>query len=336
MKDRLLRLPVIGTALRMQERYVDDAADALAASIGFFGFLSLFPLLALVLAVVSSTFLGDSVVEQAELVDLVTSAVPGLSALAGGDGGVSEAIRYLTSDEGQRQLFGFGTIALVLAGLRIANGAQQACAVVFRRERPTGIGARLGQVRALVVVGFFALTGAAVSGSVGVDISNGVEALVRSVLGTAVAFGLDFLLFLLAYRLFTPGEGPRWSVLMPGSLLAAAGWTALKLFGATYVANQAQSAGDTYGALGSIIGLLLLLYLAGRLFMYGAELAALLGHVDVVPDQTSVEQEAVRVPVVSPRPVDDVPPEPSDAAKLAASGVVLGLGAAILGRALGD
>ncbi len=336
MKDRLLRLPVIGTALRMQERYVDDAADALAASIGFFGFLSLFPLLALVLAVVGNVLGDGGVVERAELARLVTDAVPGLSALAGGDGGVAQSIEYLTSDRGQRQLFGFGTIALVLAGLRIANGAQQACAVVFRRDVPTGIGARVGQVRALVVVGFLALAGAAVSGSVGVDISNGVEALVRSVLGTALAFGLDFLLFLLAYRLFTPGEGPRWSVLVPGSLLAAAGWTALKVFGATYVANQAQTASDNFGALGSIIGLLLLLYLAGRLFLYGAELAALLGHVDVTPTQSSVEEEAVRVPVVSPRPAEDVPPEPTDAAKLAVSGVALGIGAAILGKVLED
>ena len=332
MKDRLLQVPVLGTALRMQERYKDDAADALAAAIGFFGFLSLFPLLALVLAVVGQ-FL-DGAVEQARVVELVTGSVPALGSLAGGEGAVSSAIDYIAKNPGT--LFGFGSVALVLSGLRIASATQQACSVVFRREVPTGVGARLEQVRALLVVGLLALAGAAVSGSVGVDISNGVEGLLRSVLGTALAFGLDFLLFLFAYRLFTPGEGPRWGVLVPGSLLGAAGWVALKLFGSAYIANQAQTAGDNYGALGSIIGLLLLLYLAGRLFLYGAELAALLGHVDVVPDQDEVEREAERIPIVSPRPVEDTPPEVSDATKLAVSGVVLGVGAAILNRVFDD
>lgn len=333
MKDRLLQVPVLGTALRMQERYKDDAADALAAAIGFFGFLSLFPLMSLVLGVVG-TFLGDDVVGRARLVELVTQSVPALSSIAGGEGGVADAIQTISMREGS--LYSFGTIGLILAGLRVATGAQEACAVVFRREVPSGLGARLQQIRALAVVGVFTLAGAAVSGSVGVDISNGIEALVRSVFGIALAFGLDFLLFLLAYRLFTPGDGPRWSTLVPGSLLAAAGWVALKIFGSAYVANQVTTANSRYGALGSIIGLLLLLYLAGRLFLYGAELAALLGHVDVVPDQDEVEREAERIPIVSPRPVEDTPPEASDATKLAVSGVVLGVGAAILNRVLDD
>ena len=333
MKERLKRLPVLGTAIRMQERYVEDAADALAASIGFFGFLSLFPLLALLLSVVGFV-LGDSFVERQQLVDTVTGAVPGLRAIIGDENQVSKAVNTIADSPGA--LLSFGSIGVVLAGLRIASGAQQASAVVFRRERPAGLGARVGQLRAVAVVGAFALAGAAVSGSVGVDISNGVEGLLVSILGIAVAFGLDFLLFLLAYRLFTPGPGPDWHTLVPGSLLAATGWVTLKIVGATYVSNQASSAESSYGALGPIIGLLLLLYLAGRLYLYGAELAALLGHVDQVPARGEMAEQAVRVPRISPRPEHDEAPEPTDAARLAASGVLLGLAAAVLARALED
>lgn len=333
MKERLKRLPVLGTAIRMQERYVEDAADALAASIGFFGFLSLFPLLALLLSVVGFV-LGDSFVERQQLVDTVTRAVPGFSAVLGGENQVSQAINTIADSSGA--LLSFGSVFLVLAALRIASGAQQASAVVFRRERPTGLAARIGQIRAVAVVGTFALAGAAVSGSVGVDISNGVEGLLVSVVGIVVAFALDFALFMLAYRLFTPGPGPDWHLLVPGSLLGAAGWVTLKIVGANYVSSQASSAESSYGALGSIIGLLLLFYLAGRLYLYGAELAALLGHVDTVPSTGEMVEDAVRVPRVSPRPLDDVPPEPGDAAKLAASGVVLGLAAAILHKVFDD
>lgn len=333
MLERLKRLPVIGTALRMQERYRDDAADALAASIGFFGFLSLFPLLALVLAVVGVAISDDPAARQ-RVIDLVTESVPALSSIAGGEGQVATAITEIGREPGT--LLGFGTIGLLLAGLRIASGAQQSMAVVFRREHPTGLRARLAQVGAMVTVGLVALAGAAVSGSVGVDIANGVEGLVLSLVGTAVAFALDFALFMLAYRLFTPGHGPPWHTLVPGSLLAATGWVALKIFGASYASSQAASAQNNYGALGSIIGLLLLLYLAGRLFLYGAELAALLGHVDLVPTEHELAGDAVRVPEISPRPQPDVQPDPAAAMGLAVSSVVLGAAAAVLARIFRD
>lgn len=333
MKDRLKQLPVIGTAIRMQERYVDDAADALAASIGLFGFLSLFPLLALALAVVGFVLQGDAAAQQ-RVVDLVQQSIPAFSGIAGGENGIATAIDTMTEKPGS--FVGWGAFGLVLAGLRIASGAQQASAVVFRVERATGLSARIGQVRALVVVGIFALVGAALTGSVGVDLGSGVAGLAWSLVRLAIAFALDVALFLLAYRLFTPVSGPPWRTLLPGSLLAATGWLGLKLFGTAYVTSQAQSADSTYGALGSIIALLLLFYLAGRLYLYGAELAALLGHVDQVPATEEMAEDAVRVPQVSPRPLDDEAPEPTDATKLAASGVVLGAAAAILAKVFDD
>jgi membrane protein len=331
VKERLRQLPVIGTAIRMQERYVDDAADALAASIGFFGFLSLFPLLALALSFVGFA-ISDDPAARRQVFDLITESVPALSSLAGGDTQIGSALSTIAERPGS--FLTFGSIGLVLAGLRIASGAQQASAVVFRRERPTGLSARLEQIRALAVVSVFALAGAAVTGTVGVDISNGVEGVATSVLVTLLAVALDFALFMLAYRLFTPGPGPDWRTLVPGSVLAAVGWVALKLFGSAYATSQATRADSNFGALGSVIALLLLFYLAGRLYLYGAELAALLGHVDKVPSEQELVEDAVRVPQVSPRPVPDQPPEPSDAAKLAASSVALGIAASVLARVL--
>lgn len=333
MKDRLKQLPIIGTAIRMQERYVDDAADALAASIGLFGFLSLFPLLALALAAVGFVLQGDAAA-QLRVVDLVQESIPAFSAIAGGENGVATAINEITEEPGS--LVGWGVFGLLLAGLRIASGAQQASAVVFRVRRATGLSARVGQVRALAVVGTFALVGAALTGSVGIELGSGVAGLAWSLVRLAIAFAFDVGLFLLAYRLFTPVSGPPWRILLPGSLLAATGWMGLKLFGTAYVTSQAQNADSSYGALGSIIALLLLFYLAGRLYMYGAELAALLGHADEVPSQDEMAEDAVRVPQVSPRPLDDVAPEPTDTARLAFSSVVLGAAAAFLAKVLDD
>src|SRR5690554_4516544 len=78
IKDRLLTVPVLGTALRMQERYRLDAADQFAAAIALFGFLSLVPLLVLAVAVAGFVFADPA--DQAEIVRSLTAAIPGLRA----------------------------------------------------------------------------------------------------------------------------------------------------------------------------------------------------------------------------------------------------------------
>lgn len=334
MKDRLLRVPVLGTALRMQERYTDDAADALAASIGMFGFLSLFPLLAVVLAIVGAT-VGDNFFEQRRLVELIASSVPALSSIVGGDGQVATAISNIAENSGTIGVVGGATF--LFAGLRIANGAQQALAVVFRREVPSGLAARGEQLLALGTTGTVAIAGAAVTSTVGANLGgDGFAGLAATVAGIALGFALDVGLFLLAYRLFTAGDGPGWAVLWPGALLAGAAWTILKLVGSSYVASQATSATSTYGTIGSIIALLLLFYLAGRVFLYGAELAALLSGLDERHLEVDMVETAQRVPWVDPAPRPDTPPEPGAAARLAVSGVLVAAAATVANRLLGD
>jgi hypothetical protein len=91
---------------------------------------------------------------------------------------------------------------------------------------------------------------------------------------------LDLLLFLAAYRMFSPTSELGIRRLLPGATLGAVGWAALKIAGAAYVSGQAEDANAIYGAFGGIIALLLLLYLAGRLYLYGAELTAVLAERD--------------------------------------------------------
>jgi len=57
-------------------------------------------------------------------------------------------------------------------------------------------------------------------------------------------------------------------------VLGAMGWTALKVFGATYVGIRLQSAGAVYGTLAGVATVLVLLYLMARLFLTGAALSA--------------------------------------------------------------
>jgi membrane protein len=270
LKERMARVPVLGTALAVQERYKQDAADQLAAAIGFFGFLSLFPLMAL--AVAAAGFVYADPADQARVAQMVTQAIPGFDATLGeGDTGVADLVENVVENRGAIGIVGL--VTLLLTGLRVVNAAMTATTVVLRASIPTGVKAKVRQLVAMVVLGLLAF------GAVGASsLAGAPEDLLPRWAAVLVALGisllLDVLLFLAAYRLLRGSSLVGARALLPGAVLAAVGWTALKVAGASYVGNQVEDANAMYGAMGSVIALLLLLYLAGRLYLYGAELSA--------------------------------------------------------------
>jgi membrane protein len=284
VKDRLASVPVLGTALAVQRRYVADAGDPLAAAIAFFGFLSLFPLL--LLAVSVAGFVLEDPADQLAVAEAITGAIPGFDqTVEGEDSQVSELLSAVVTQRGTIGLVGLAT--LLLTGLRVINAAMVATRVVFRGAVLTGVKAKLRQLLALVGLGTLALAGASASSIAGIGLGQLPDA-IAVLVSLLVTYALDVGLFLGAYTLLSPPVALRVRDRVAGALLAAAGWTGLKVAGATWVGNQIESANALYGALGSVIALLLLFYLAGRLYVYGAVLSA-------------VRYEAEHGPLLPPR-----------------------------------
>ncbi len=284
MKERLRQLPVIGTALTVQERYVRDAADPLAAAIAFFAFLSLFPLL--LLAVSVAGFVLDDPADQLAVAELITESIPGFEQTVEGDEG-SEVAELLAGVVAQRGTIGtIGLAILLLSGLRVINAAMVATRVVFRGDVLMGPKSKLRQLLALVGLGLLAVGSTLAASIAGIGLG-----VVPETLGLPLSLGLSFVLdvglFLGAYTLLAPTAVLSVRDRIPGAILAGAGWTLLKVAGATWVGNQIEGANALYGALGSVIALLLLFYLAGRLYLYGAVLSA-------------VRYERVHGPLVAP------------------------------------
>lgn len=260
----------------MNDRYTADLGNHLAASVAFFGFLSLFPILLLGLAVVGFVFADDPQAQQ-EVVEAVSAAVPGLGEALG------DTIDVAIRTRGATGLVGL--VGVLFTGLRVVDGATLAVSRVFRVDATdeSGVVRKVRALGNLVLLGTLTIVATSAGALAGVIVfvaeNLGLPETVvrlRGVLAFVLSFVLDVALFAVAYRVLTAARGPRFPDLWRGAILAAIGWTALKVFGATYVGNTADQWDALYGALGVVIGAMLLLFLAGRIFIYGAELNALL------------------------------------------------------------
>lgn len=268
VKDRLERMPVIGTALAVQERYTADAGNQFAAAIAFFGFLSLFPIILLALAV-AGYVLANNPSARGEFQGLLTGAIPGLG------GQFRDTVNTIIDNRAATGVVGL--VGLLFSGLRALDAATVVTSSIYRVDlADLGFVEKRGrQLAGLVGLGLLALAGTAAGSLAGVD-TEGLAQGAVIVGGTGLSIGLDFVLFAAAYRVFAAAEGPALGDLWPGALLAGTGWTALKVAGSWLAARQAANAEAVYGALASLIAAMLLLYLAGRLYVYGAELNATL------------------------------------------------------------
>jgi len=261
---------VIRPVLAVHERARVVAVDQLAAGIAYFGFLALIPVLLLTTAVAG--FLLDDVDAQLAVTGAITGALPGLEAAVEPGGALDALLTTLVRRRGQLGVI--GALSLLWVALRLAGSLMAGVELAFRTERTKGIGARLRQLAALASLGVVAVVGFAATGVTSGLLGGLLPFLPGPVLTVstfAVGAVFDLLLFLVTYTVLS---SHAWRVHVPGALMGAAGWTALKVFGATFIGIRLQSAGAIYGTLAGVATVLVLLYLMARLFLTGAVLSA--------------------------------------------------------------
>ncbi len=264
---------LIDVAWQVQQRYKLDAADQLAAAIAYFAFISFVPLLLLAVSVVG--FVLTDPERQIDVALSLTQALPGFDdTLEEPDSGVRALIEGVVAARGTVGLVGL--VTLLLTGLKVLDSLMTATRVVFRGELMTGGLARLRQLLAMVVLGVVAAAAVFAASLLPTGLLGGLHPTLGLLVSFSVSFVLDVGLFTTAYAVLSPSSLLSVRQLLPGALLAGFGWSVLKLVSGIFVANQVDGANALYGALGSVFALLLLLYLAGRLYLYGAELSAVL------------------------------------------------------------
>jgi membrane protein len=250
--ERLRRLPVVRSILPVHERVGAVGGGPLSSSIALAGFLSLFPLLLVGVAVLGFVSAGNT--------DFASEVVDQLGLEGEAADQVVDAID--TAEGSRRAASVVGLIGLVWAGLGVVGALENAMNATWQ-VTGRGLISRLVGAAWLVGAGLLFLGSMALG-----PLLNELPG--PATVPTIVAgFVLDVLLFVWMFVVLTNVNLP-WRVHLPGALLGGVGLEVLKVIGSVYVPRAVASASALYGSLGVVFAILAWLALAARLVVYAA------------------------------------------------------------------
>ena len=238
--------------LSVSDRFGAIGGGPLSSSIALATFVSLFPLLLVIIAVVG--FVSSNDADFA--VDLVEQL--GLSGSAADT--VTDA---LETAEGSRQAASIvGLVGLLWSGLGVVGSLQTALNAVWQ-VKGRGLVDRLVALRWLLGAGVLFLLTAALGPLLA--LAPGPAKPLTILLGLA----LTTVLFVWTYTSLG-NSNVSWRTNLPGALLVAVGFEILKAVGSVYIPRAVSSSSALYGSLGVVFATLAWLLLYGRLIVYGA------------------------------------------------------------------
>lgn len=239
------------------KKYSDDHANLYVVALGWYGFLSIFPLLLAVVTIfgfIGIESLGSTIVDTLHRFPVVGADFnPQANNLHG-------------------SVFGLvvGLVGLLYGAQGVTQQAGNAMIAVWnldRDERPKFL-PRLGRsLGALFVIGGSFLISAGAS-TYATSSGEAIWVRIPVILGLLV---LNTGFYLAAFRILTPRIVASRD-LVPGAIAGAVGFTLLTTVGTGLINHQLRNASGTYGNFGSVIGLVTFLLLIARSSVYAAEL----------------------------------------------------------------
>ena len=260
--DRLQRRrPVLGFAYAVVRKYAEDSAGREAALITYYGFLSIFPMLLLGVAVVSRVLVHRPEVRH----ELVAAMVP--PAL---QSTVESAAAGLPTSPVP---FAAGLVGLLVSGTGVVSSAYQTvnhlAAVPYRlRAGMVSRWLRVLAVLVLILAGAVAVGGLTVVVAALPGLPGGWRAVAAA--GSAVTVGV---VLLLAARLLLARPAPvaalSWAA-VPGAVAV----TVMLNAGAAILPRLVRQAGAVYGSFATVAGMFTLMYLLSQALVCCGEVAA--------------------------------------------------------------
>ena len=253
-----------GLPLAVLYKFIDDQGNVLAALITYYAFISLFPLLLLLVTVLGYALHGN---EHLQL-EVLNSALTQFPV-------IGEQLRT-NIDPLHGKVLGLvvGILGSVYGGLGVAQACQNAMNKVWavpRHDRPSPIKARGISLLLLLLLGTGVLATTVLSalttsaGAYGSDLSIGAR-----ILSTVLSVAMNAVLFMVAFQLMT-AEHITLGQVRGGALAAAVCWQLLQEVGTYYVGHQLKNASATYGVFGLVLGSIAWIYLGALVIVFCAE-----------------------------------------------------------------
>jgi membrane protein len=260
------------TVLEFNEDHMTDWAAALT----YYGLLSLFPALIVLVSILG--LFGDPQSTTKTLTDIVNKLGPGSAAST-----YAGPIKSITSDRSASGvLFVVGLASALWAASGYVGAFMRASNIIYEtpegrpfwKLRPLQLGVTLAMVLMLAAVALaLVLTGPivdAIAGPLGI---SGTATTIWDIAKWPVMLGVVLLIFAVLYHASPNAKLPSFKWVTPGALFAIVVWIVASAAFAFYVANFG-SYNKTYGTLGGVVVLLVWMWISNCALLLGMQLNA--------------------------------------------------------------
>jgi len=246
------------------KKYGDDNGGVLVANLAYSSFVSLFPLLLVLVTTLGLVASGDPAVKKAVL-DAVAKQFPLIGQQLAGN---VHALR-------RSSMIGLivGLLVLIWGVSGLAQAGLFTMAQVWNLPGPArpGYVQRLG--RAMAFLGVLGLGVILTTLLTGLD-AFGHRAVPFALLLELLAALVIVAIYFIAFRVLTPTGVPSRR-LLPGAVVGGIAWTLLQALG-TYLVHHYLRSDSVYGVFATVLGLIAWIYLAVEITVYSAEINVVL------------------------------------------------------------
>lgn len=254
------RHSLLGFIYAVQKKYDEDEAGYEGALITYYGFLSLFPLLFILLSLLQLSIFKTYHLRN-EIISVINQRLPILGS-------------ELQANIHSKHRAGIALVVsllITLYGARsVANAFQHALDrfwLVPKAKRVAGVKGAL-QNLGIIVVGGVAIILATILSTFATSFGRSDPARAFSLIVSMLTI---FGLVLMVFR-FGASITPPIKKLLTGSLVAAVGLQVIQIFGSYLVLHELKKLSSLYGSFAIALGILFWIYIQVRIVLYAAEI----------------------------------------------------------------
>ena len=241
------------------KKFGDDNGGALVSNLVYSAFISVFPLLLILVTVLVKVAAGDPSL-RASVIRGATREFPYIGSQ------LASNIHGLTTESTPGLIVGM--LLLVWGVTRLAQAGLYTMEQVWNLPGPARPGYVPRLIRSVIFLAVLAV-GLIVSTGLGGLVTYGKHSLVIAVAAQLLAVLANVALFLASFRVLTP-SGVSNRQLLPGAIAGGLFWTLVQALGA-YLVHHFLRSDSVYGVFATVLGLLAWIYFGVQAFVYAAE-----------------------------------------------------------------